>query len=193
MSKPVVQILTGHPLRTGGTTNTWKESRSLIHTCLRQWKTLEQLTMAVGRMPPCLHSQQEGMYSQCSHFSAKPDGLFYTSEGLEQGCQTRAEQPEAHRHILSLQLSSQEGWTPGRSNFSCYSSSVNTLVGRHAQLLWNEDRLRVYDCNFSRMLVLIIQLDRNVSKSKNKLYRKTFYLETDSRMAGGEAELWVAY
>lgn len=47
------------------------------------------------RLPHCLHSEQEGMDPQPSHFSENPDNLLYASEGLEQGCQTRAEQPEA--------------------------------------------------------------------------------------------------
>lgn len=56
--------LAEHPLKTGGTSNTWKGSRSLIHTFLWQCRTLEQLTMAVeGCHTACIVSKREWIFN----------------------------------------------------------------------------------------------------------------------------------
>lgn len=81
------------------------------------------------RLPPCLHSQQEGTYSHFSHLTTKSDGLALHCWWVG----TRL--PDSVLNSLRLtdtfclsDSPSWEGRTPGRGNFNGCSSSVNTLV-----------------------------------------------------------------
>lgn len=136
--KTSIQFQAEHTLKTGGALNIWKVLRSLIHTCLWQGKMLATVSYNHReRLPPCLHCQQEGMYSHFFHLSAKSDGLLYTSDGLEQGCQTRCWTPRGSQtHSVSLTF------LPGRMDtWERYLQLLQLIcqhLGRHAHLFYLE-------------------------------------------------------
>lgn len=119
--------------------------------------------------------------------------------GQSKAARRGVEQPEAHRHTPSLWLPSQEGWTPGRGNLNCCSSSVNTLVeNMHiyftfkwgwVRMIWLQPWLESND-----FLKSLFKLIITAPKPKIKLYKTTFYFETESIVIyGGKAKFSVAY
>lgn len=109
---------------------------SLTHAYLWQWKKLATASSHHReQLPLCRHSQQEGT-PHFSQLSAQSDGLLYTSDGLEQGCQTLCWTAwGSQTHSASLTLPSWEGWTPGEKLLQLLQLICQHLGVRQSRLL----------------------------------------------------------